>query len=143
MLALILQMILLVAQIKDLNFDPLRKSAPRELVQYVTRAPNEDTRIPSISKVLPFENHFKILVYFLGTQTSVGLSRAMHRAIVLELKRFRIAVHLGKVLFVQGDPTRTGKTVYKRLGRGSFFTKQRENRTNEKRNLEKMDHSRI
>ena len=57
----------------------------------------------------------------------------MHRAIVLELKRFRIAVHLGKVLFAQGDPTWTGKTVYKRLGRGCFFTKQRENRANEKK----------
>ena len=45
----------------------------------------------------------------------------MHRAIVLELKRFRIAVHLGKVLFAQRDPTRTGKTVHKRLGQRLLF----------------------
>ena len=44
----------------------------------------------------------------------------MHRAIVLELKSLRIAVHLGKVFLAQGDPTRTGKTVYKRLGRDCF-----------------------
>ena len=64
----------------------------------------------------------------------------MHRAIVLELKRLRIAVHLGKVLFAQGDPTRTGKTVYKRLGR--LFTKQRENRQTKKEIL-RLDHSQI
>ena len=128
-LALVLQVILLIPKVKNLNLYPLWQPATRKLVQDGTRAPNEDARIPRITQMPPLKDHLEIFIDFLGTQTSVGLARAMHRAIGLELKRFRITVHLRKILFSQSYPTGAGHSIKKSLGRSIWRPLQRKEST--------------